>query len=152
MLTQLGDINRTVNMLDELRRRMDRLWEDYDGEDTDGQARFAAASGWPRVNLYDSGSSLLVQADVPGLSEKDLQISINQDVLSISGERKPEVLEGYSVHRQERAAFNFARSFSLPCPVDADKTTASIQNGVLTVTLAKAPEAQPRKITVQAQQ
>jgi len=151
MLTQLGDIDRTVNMLDELRRRMDRLWQDYDGDDTERMARFASASGWPRVNLFDSGSTLLVQADVPGLSEKDLQISINQDVLSITGERKAEVLDGYSVHRQERTAFHFARSFSLPCPVDPDKTTAAIKDGVLTITLAKAPEAQPRKITVQAQ-
>jgi HSP20 family protein len=136
-------------MLDELRRRMDRMWQDWDADEPGFSAQLSSAQAWPRVNVLDTGNALVLKADVPGVSEKDLHISINQGALSISGERKPDAPEGYAVHRLERDAVNFSRAFSLPVPVDADKTTANIKDGVLTITLAKAPEAQPRKIGVQ---
>lgn len=147
MLRQLGDMDRAFTVLDELRRRMDRIWEDVDA----GEPAFTARVAGPetRFNVYDVGDSLVLRADVPGIGEKDLQIAINQGVLSISGQRRSDAPEAYSVHRQERAPVHFARSFSLPCPVDADKARASLADGVLTITLAKAPEAQPRKIGVQ---
>lgn len=149
MWRQVGDFDRTFSMLDELRRRMDRMWDDWEGE-PGFSTELSSAQAWPRVNVFDTGSAIVLKADVPGVSEKDLQISINQGVLSISGERKSDVPEGYAVHRQERGAMTFGRSFSLPVPVDSDKTTATIKDGVLTISLAKAPEAQPRKIGVQA--
>jgi HSP20 family protein len=102
------------------------------------------------MHLFDTGKALLVKADLPGLSEKDLQISINQDVLTVTGERKAEALEGYTVHRKERQSARFSRSFTLPSKVDPEKTTAVLKNGVLTLTLFKATEAQPRQITVNA--
>ena len=150
MLRQLGDYDRTFTMLDELRRRMDRMWQDWDSDEPGSSTPLSSSQAWPRVNVFDTGSALVLKADVPGVSEKDLQISINQGALSISGERKPDDPEGYAVHRQERGAVSFSRAFSLPVPVDADKTTATIKDGVLTISLAKAPEAQPRKIGVQA--
>jgi HSP20 family protein len=58
--------------------------------------------------------------------------------------------EGYAVHRQERAAINFARSVSLPCQVDTDKVAAHVKDGLLTVTMEKSKEAQPRQITIKA--
>jgi HSP20 family protein len=149
MLRQLGEFDRTFSMLDELRRRMDRMWEDWDADEPGFSAQLSSAQAWPRVNVFDNGSNLVLRADVPGVSEKDLQISINQGALSISGERKQDAPEGYAVHRLERGALTFSRAFSLPIPVDADKTTATIKDGVLTITLAKAPEAQPRRIGVQ---
>ena len=82
------------------------------------------------------------------MTEKDIQLSIHQDVLTLSGERKQEVPQGYFVHRQERAPLKFARSFTLPCKVDPEKSTATLKDGVLTITLPKAPEAQPRQISV----
>jgi HSP20 family protein len=150
MLRQLGDYDRTFSMLDELRRRMDRMWQDWDADEPGLSTQLSSSQAWPRVNVFDTGSALVLKADVPGVHEKDLQISINQGALSISGERKGDAPEGYAVHRQERGAVNFSRAFSLPVPVDADKTTATVKDGVLTITLAKAPEAQPRKIGVQA--
>jgi HSP20 family protein len=150
MLRQLGDDDRTFSMLEELRRRMDRMWQDWDTDEPGLATQLSSAQVWPRVNVYDTGNALVLKADVPGVSEKDIQISINQGALSISGERKTDAPQGYAVHRQERGALNFARAFSLPVPVDADKTTATIKDGVLTVTLAKAAEAQPRKIGVVA--
>jgi HSP20 family protein len=149
MLRQLGEYDRTFSMLDELRRRMDRMWEDWDSE-PGFSTQLSSSQAWPRVNVFDTGSALVLTADVPGVKEKDVQISMNQGALSISGERKSDAPEGYAVHRLERGAVNFSRAFALPVPVDADKTTATIKDGVLTITLAKAPEAQPRKIGVQA--
>jgi HSP20 family protein len=87
---------------------------------------------------------------MPGLSEKDVQISIHQDVLTLSGERKADAPQGWFVHRQERAPVKFSRTYSLPCKVDPEKSTASLKNGVLRIALAKSVEAQPRQIAVKA--
>jgi HSP20 family protein len=109
-----------------------------------------SSSAWPQVNVYDGGSNLVVKADVPGLSEKDVHVTLNESGLAISGQRTVAPPEGYSAHRQERSSFSFSRSLTLPCKVNPEQTQASVKNGVLTVTLAKAPEAQPRQIAVQA--
>ena len=152
--TGWSDFDREFAAFDELRRRVERAFQDLDtGRGTVGErVGFGTqAQAWPRTNLYDKGSELVVQAEVPGMSQKDLQITVTQDVLTLSGERKTEAPEGYSVHRQERGQVKFSRSFALPCKVDVEKTGAAVKNGLLTVTLAKAAEAQPRQITVKAQ-
>jgi HSP20 family protein len=106
---------------------------------------------FPRLTFSDAGDKLVLEADLPGLGEKDVQLSIHQDVLTMSGERKVEPPQGWFAHRQERAPLKFSQSFTLPCKVDPEKSTAALKNGVLTITLAKAVEAQPRPITVKAQ-
>jgi HSP20 family protein len=154
MLSRFSDLENTFALMDELRRRMDHVWEDFDPSwqgTTTPSPRTLSASSWPRINLYDGGSNLVLKADVPGLSDKDVQVTLNDGGLSISGERKVTAPEGYSAHRQERSHVTFSRSFPLPCKVDPEHTTASVKDGVLTITLAKAPEAQPRQITVRAQ-
>jgi len=152
MFSRFGDESRDFALLDEFRRRIDRLWEDMDTSwpANSSNARTHSSSAWPRINLYDAGSNLVLKADVPGLSEKDVHVTLNESGVSISGERKVAPPEGYSAHRQERTSFGFSRSLSLPCKVNPEQTEASVKNGVLTVTLAKAPEAQPRQIAVQA--
>jgi HSP20 family protein len=151
MLTRFGDFESPL--FDELRRRMDRLWEDFDSAHSVASwpAIPIASSAWPLVNLYDAGANLVVTADVPGANEKNLQINVGNDILSISGERKVDSHEGYSVHRQERGAVRFARSFTLPSKVEAERTTATVKDGVLTITLPKAAEAQPRQIAVRSE-
>ena len=152
MFSRFSDASRDFALLDEFRRRMDRVWEDIDPSwpANPANARAHSSSAWPRVNLYDGGSNLVLKADVPGLSEKDVHVTLNESGVSISGERKVAPPEGYSAHRQERSSISFSRSFTLPCKVNPEQTQASVKNGVLTVTLAKAPEAQPRQIAVQA--
>jgi len=140
--TDWRDFDRTFAMMDELRSRMDQLYGDF------GDSRGAAS--FPRLNLFDTGSALVLKAEVPGLSEKDIQLTINQDVLTLQGERKSDAPEGYSVHRQERTPIKFSRSFTLLCRVNPETTSASLKDGVLSVTLAKAAEAQPRQIAVKA--
>jgi len=152
MFSRFGDTNLDFTLLDEFRRRLDRVWEDMDSSwpTQAPNGRTYSSSAWPRINLYDGGSNLVLKADVPGLSEKDVHVTLNESGLSISGERKLAPPEGYSAHRQERSSFGFSRSLTLPCKVNPEQTQASVKNGVLTVTLAKAPEAQPRQIAVQA--
>ena len=152
MFSRFADTRRDFALLDEFRRRMDRVWEDLDPSwsTSPPNSRTYSSSAWPRINLYDGGSELVLKADVPGLSEKEVHVTLNESGVSISGERKITPPEGYSAHRQERASFSFSRSIGLPCKVNPEQAQASVKNGVLTVTLAKAPEAQPRQITIQA--
>lgn len=133
-----SDIERTFAAMDELRRRMEQVLDP------------AAAGPWPRVSLVDAGSELVLKADVPGLEEKDLQVQLARDVLTVSGERRVHAPQGYSIHRQERTPWRFSRSFSLPCKVEADRISAQIEDGVLTVSMPKTPESQPRRIAVKA--
>ena len=153
MFSRFGDASSDFALLDEFRRRMDRVWEEMDSSSSwsgTSNGRIPSSSAWPRLNLYDEGSNLVLKADVPGMSEKDVQVTLNESGLSISGERKVEPPEGYSAHRQERTSVSFSRSLTLPCKVNPEQTQAQVKNGVLTVTLAKAPEAQPRQIAVQS--
>lgn len=150
MLTRWSDLDRTLSMMDDLQRRMNRLFQEYDVGRWPTSPRLTTAT-WPPVNLYDAGDELMITAQVPGLTEKEIQITGNQEVLTISGERVVKVPEGYSVHRQERGNVRFSRSFTFPCKVDMEKASATVKDGVLTVKLAKAAEAKPRQITVKAQ-
>ena len=154
MLNRFTDFDRTFAAMDELRRRMDWLFEEQEAAPrAQLRAEFdrsGRAVPGPRMHVFDVGKALLVKADLPGFTEKELQISLNQDVLTLSGERKTEALEGYTVHRKERQSTRFSRSFTLPSKVDPEKTSAVLKNGVLTLTLNKATEVQPRQIAVTA--
>lgn len=163
MWTRFEDFDRTFSAMDQLRRRMDRLFEEFEPARTATardslrsslleEAELALGRGRiPRLRFFDSGPSLIVRTDLPGVSEKDLQVSLHQDVLTLAGERKPDAPVEYFVHRQERAPVKFARSYTLPIKVEPEKCAASMKNGVLTITLTKVPEAQPQQITVKAQ-
>jgi HSP20 family protein len=144
MWTRFTDVDRSSAVFDELRRRFDRVfWDDNEpGDDAPG------TTTWPRVNVYDEGSSLVLEADVPGLSQKDLRLTVNESTITLEGERKSDAPEGYSVHRQERGPLRFSRSFSLPVKTDSDRCEATVKDGVLIVKLPKAKEAQPRQIEV----
>lgn len=151
MLSHFSDIENTFGLMNELRRRMDRVWEDVDPSWSAATERPRPHSAvFPRVNLFDAGSNLVLQADVPGLSEKDIEVTLNGGAISLSGERRVVAPEGYSAHRQERSSVKFSRSLTLPCGVDPERTTATVKDGVLTVTLTKSVEAQPRQIAVRA--
>jgi HSP20 family protein len=141
-----SDMDRTFSALSELRREMDRVFSDFD--QGFGLGRSLGLNAGPRTNLFDTGSALVLKAEVPGVDEKDLNISVDQGTLTIRGERKDEVPEGYAVHRKEHGAFKFSRAFTLPCKVETEKVKASLKNGILELTLPKAPEAQPRQIEV----
>jgi HSP20 family protein len=152
MLSRFDDLDRTFATMDHLRRRMDRLFDDFEPAPPRGRSVERMWSGrFPRLSFADAGASLVLEADLPGLTEKDVRLEVHQEVLTIRGERRQDAPQGWFVHRQERAPVKFSRSFTLPCKVDPEKSTATLKNGVLTLTLTKAAEAQPRQIAVNAQ-
>jgi HSP20 family protein len=145
MLRRWYDIDRDLVVMEEMRRRLENLF----GE-AEPRATTRMSGSWPRANLYDSGNTLVAFLEVPGLEQDDIEIEAHTDALTISGTRKFTPPEGYRVHRHERQPGRFSRTFGLPCKVDLEKTKATLKNGLLTVTLEKAVEAQPKKITVSA--
>ena len=110
----------------------------------------AAARPWtPAVDILENEQSLVLKADIPGMTENEIGISIENGTLTLKGERKFEKQEdkaGY--HRIERSYGTFARSFLLPDSVDAEHVAADYKNGLLTVTIPKKEVAKPRKIEV----
>jgi HSP20 family protein len=104
---------------------------------------------YPAINLTEEGNNLYVRAELPGLNPESLDISVIEGKLMIRGERKiEEEDQRTSYHRREREAGFFRRTIALPIKVDSRKVSASMKNGVLTITLPKSEEAIPRKITV----
>jgi HSP20 family protein len=148
-LGRARDAERTLDPFDALRREMNRVFFDFERGWPEAGSDFSARS-WPRATLEDSGNALVVRAEVPGVEDKALELSVEESTLTIKGERKDSPPEGYSVHRKERGEFRFARSFSLPAKIEVDGVQAQLKHGVLTVTLPKAKEAQPRQISVRA--
>jgi HSP20 family protein len=152
MLSRHADLDRSYSVIDQLRRRMDRLFDE--GVQAAGRGaldepeRVWSRGRFPRLTFSDAGATLVLEAEMPGLGDRDVQLSIQKDVLTLAGERKSDAPEGYYVHRQERSPIRFSRSFTLPCKVDPEKSTATLKNGVLTVTLTKVPDEQPRQIAI----
>ncbi len=113
--------------------------------------KLSEAEQWaPRVDIRETDDALLVQAELPGIDKKDVKLEVKDGVLTLSGERRYEKdVKEENVHRVERAYGKFMRSFSLPTNIDADKVTATMENGVLEVRLAKRESAKPKAITIQ---
>lgn len=131
-----------------LQDRMNRLFSDTlvrtTGEDATG--------AWvPPVDIFEDGENLVLQAEIPGVRKDEVDIRIENNVLTLSGERKQErEVKDEEVHRVERAYGRFSRSFTLPVGIDADKIRAELRDGLLTLTLPKAEEAKPKRIKVLA--
>ncbi len=138
------DFERPWDAMDDVRRRMDRLFDELDRETAP-----AREGAWPRGVLYDAGDRLVLQVAVPGLLKDDLQITGSQDVLTLSGERKLTVPEGHTTQRRERLPVRFCRSFAFPVKADVEHAEAALKDGILTVSVPKAPEVRPRSIAVQ---
>lgn len=111
-----------------------------------------ASSTFP-INVYATEDDLKVEALLPGISEEDLQVTIDQGVLTIVAKRHvPETREGQQWYLREITGGQFSRSLSLPFPVETDQVQAAFVNGVLTLTLPKAAVAKPKKIQIGAGQ
>lgn len=115
------------------------------------QARSARAGrNATHVDYREAESEYVFAFDIPGLTEADVELEVHGQVFAIRAERKHEAPEGFTAHRVERPSFRLAQSFTLPTRIDVERVTATLENGVLTVSLPKAAEAHPRRISVQA--
>lgn len=109
------------------------------------------APGTPPVDVWVKDDEVVVEAELPGFEAHDVDISVENDVLTLRGKRAaPEPAEGARHHRQERGFGEFARTFRLPFRVDADAVDARFTNGILEVKLPRAAADRPRRISVQA--
>ncbi len=106
--------------------------------------------GWsPALDIYEQKDNVVVRAELPGMKKEDIDVSLHENTLSISGERKHEEShKDEAMYRSERFFGRFQRSVVLPTPVAVDKIKAQYKDGVLTVTLPKAEEAKPKQINV----
>lgn len=103
----------------------------------------------PAFEVKETSDSFVLRADVPGVDEKDLDINIHNGVLTVSGSRQAEERkEGESFALYERQFGSFSRSFALPDMADGERVDAQLNNGVLTLSIAKKAEAKPRKISI----
>jgi HSP20 family protein len=120
----------------------DRVFDRYFGD-------FDHSAGWPAVDVSEDDDNYLVEVELPGLSEKDVEVKVENGVLTIASrkdESREEKDEGYI--RKERRHYSFSRSFSLPDNVDLEKITANFKNGLLDIAVPKAPAAKPKLIEV----
>jgi len=109
--------------------------------------------GWsPAIDVLDRKDEMVLQADLPGLTEKDIEITVQDGVLTVRGQRKEEKVtkEGEEYYCCERWSGSFSRTLTLPPGINADKVSASFKNGVLEVHLPKAKEAEGKKIEIKA--
>ena len=103
----------------------------------------------PALDVHEDKDGYTIRVELPGMKREDIEVSLQDGALVISGERKEEkVHEGTEVHRQERYYGKFTRALTLPAAVTGDKVKAQYKDGILTVTLPKAEEAKPKAITV----
>lgn len=131
------------------RRELDRLFDRVFGTLGLGQA----SQPWvPVVDVRETADEIQVSAELPGIAPEDVSVTVENGVLTISGEKKQEVVEGKedaNYHLFERRYGRFERSFTLPRTVDAEKVKARFQNGVLHISLPKLQEARPRRVQIE---
>lgn len=138
--------NMTYNpyrAINDLQHQMQRLWKETMGAP-------AREEGWtPVVDIYEADEELAIMSELPGMSENDFRLSVENNVLTISGERKlTDGSKQLKPLRQERPQGTFQRSFSLPANFDLSKVNAHYAQGILKVTVPKKAEAKPRQIPV----
>ncbi|MFB3851881.1 MAG: Hsp20/alpha crystallin family protein [Acidobacteriota bacterium] len=130
-----------------MQNQLDRLFGETLERGTRGDFDFG--SWMPPVDLREENDKLVLEMELPGLKKDDVEISLENNVLTIKGERKFEKEEKKeNFHKIERSYGKFSRSFSLPTTVKPDGIDASLKDGILTVSLPFAEEAKPKKISI----
>ena len=139
-----------MNMLNQFHRDLERVFGT--GRETANGDSTIATSAWvPAVDIKEESNQFVIEADIPGVDPKEVEVFMENGVLTIKGERKVEKQVGKdSFKRVERLHGNFYRRFSLPETADPNKISATGKNGVLQITIPKREVAQPRRIQVQA--
>lgn len=136
-------MRQTPGDLQELRRRMNRVFEDSDSGES-------APRTWaPAVDVLESQHEIVLEAELPGMSKDEIDIQLTGETLTLRGERKLEpAARGEHFHRVERQYGPWQRTFQVEVPIDTTKVTASYEDGVLTVRLPKQEAVKPRQIEI----
>lgn len=139
----LGDPLHDVGPFGELRRHVDRVFDELDR-----RAPGASAERSARFSLNDTGEALEVHAELPGFRREDIEVQLERNTLTIRGRREVTPPEGYVAHRRERSSMEIARAFTLPSRIDPEQASATLKDGVLSLRLPKVPAEQPRRVEV----
>jgi len=132
-------INNPFTALHDLQKEVNRIFNSYEN----------TSNRFPSVNIRSNSDELVVTAELPGIDPDEINVTVVQGQLTISGERKVMTpSEKEKCHRQERFQGHFSRSFRLPFDVDSEKVTANYENGILKVILPHLEEAKPKKIEI----
>ena len=127
-----------IDQLHWLKHQVDQLWN----------GGLAARTAVPALNLWDDGEAFHAEAELPGFKMEDIELAVAGSELQIRGQREVPARNDWTVHRQERPSGKFARTITFPAEIDADRAQAALKDGLLSITLPKAPRAKPRKIEV----
>ncbi len=141
MLVRRSDPFRELGLLS---RRLDDMFSGTNGEAGESMANWA-----PTIDVIEKDESILLRAELPGMAEEDVEITVENRYLTIKGEKKFEHQETEGNYRRLESRYgSFYRTFSLPSSVDQDRIDAHFSKGVLEIELPKAEEAKPKKISV----
>jgi HSP20 family protein len=139
--------NGLTTLRKEMDRLFDRIWEGGVPEVTSPLGEWT-----PAIDIFETGDMVIVKAEVPGIEPKDIQVTLNNQLLTIAGEKKYEKQEkDEKFYRMERASGSFARSIHIPIAVDAGKVIATFKNGLLKIELPKTAAAKGTAIPVKAE-
>ncbi len=137
--------------MENLRREIDSAFRGF-GRGVVFEPSFLPGLGagrYPQVNLREDSENLYVEALIPGLEVKDLELSVMRNTLTLSGERR-ERAENATWHRNERGSGKFLRTIELPVEINPERVKAECRNGVLLIAMPKSEAARPKKISIQA--
>ena len=134
--------------MNDLRTLQSRFFEPFFSRFNFADDELRTGTWAPPVDVAEEPEKILVRVEVPGMNEKDLRIHYEDGLLTISGEREFEQKDSRNYHRIERSYGSFARTFSLPRNVDANKISAAYKNGVLEIEIPKPEEAKPKQIAI----
>ena len=143
-LTPWMPFYRPMGLLDEIDQLARDIWASW-------QPGFFGMTLVPHTDVYEEKGQMVVKTELPGITEKDLEVTLEGDVLTIKAEKKEEVTEEATHHTRERYYGKYVRSMSLPSHVNGDKISAAFDNGVLELRIPKAEEVKPKRIEVKAQ-
>ena len=129
--------------MNRLQKEMNRLYSNIP------TSRSRTAQSYPAINVWADENSALITAEIPGINKEELEVNVTGDTLTISGERKPDVLPDTAYyHRRERSFGKFSRNIQLPYTININKVKASFMNGLLEITLPRIDAEKPKKIAV----
>ena len=131
--------------------RMNRIFDEAFRGGRSNEEEWALGGSWaPPVDIYEHDGNLVLKAELPGIDPKDVDVRVENNVLTLRGERKlDQEVKRENCHRVERAYGTFSRSFTLPSIVDTTNIKAEFKEGVLRVTMPKREEAKPKQIQIQ---
>ena len=143
-LTAWAPFYRPISLLDDIDQMARDLWSSW-------QPGFFGTTLVPHTDIYEEKGQLVVKTELPGITEKDLEVTLEGDVLIIKAEKKEEVTEDTTHHTRERYYGKYVRSMSLPTHVNGDEISATFDNGVLELKIPKAEEVKAKRIEIKAQ-